>query len=113
MPNLPEVTIAILLRGEPPAEALLGLEKRGIGLGLHTGIGGRVESGETPFRKMWHDYSFWLRRALQDQDVTATFIYSLDNKTVASVQQGVARSTFEAAQQLAEADPAGGAFRGA
>ena len=47
MSNPTEVTIALLLRGTPAAEILLGWKKRGIGESLFTGIGGRVELGET------------------------------------------------------------------
>ena len=31
---------------------------------------------------MWHDYSFWLPRAIQGQNVSGTFTYASNNKTV-------------------------------
>lgn len=36
-----------MIRGNPPAEVLLGLKKIGFGAGNVTGIGGRVEAGES------------------------------------------------------------------
>jgi len=36
-----------MIRGNPPAEVLLGLKKTGFGAGNVTGIGGRVEAGES------------------------------------------------------------------
>lgn len=40
-------TVCFLLRGAAPQEVLLGYKKRGFGAGKITGIGGRVETGET------------------------------------------------------------------
>lgn len=40
-------TVCILIRGNPPAEILLGLKKIGFGLGKVVGFGGRVEAGES------------------------------------------------------------------
>ena len=42
-----EMTLCVLVRGEPPHEVLLGLKKRGFGAGKHAGFGGGVEAGET------------------------------------------------------------------
>ncbi|MCX6356247.1 MAG: 8-oxo-dGTP diphosphatase [Candidatus Aureabacteria bacterium] len=40
-------TVCFLIRGNMPAEVLLGLKKKGFGAGKITGIGGKVERGET------------------------------------------------------------------
>lgn len=40
-------TVCFLIRGDPPAEILLGLKKIGFGLGKIVGFGGRVEAGES------------------------------------------------------------------
>lgn len=48
MPQPTEVTIGILVRGDPPKEVLLGWKKRGLGQAQYAGIGGKVETGETP-----------------------------------------------------------------
>ena len=45
-PGLPEATLLFLIRGDPPAEILLGYKKTGFGQGKWGGIGGKVESGE-------------------------------------------------------------------
>ncbi len=39
--------MCLLMRGEPPNEVLLGYKKNGFGAGKYTGIGGKVEEGET------------------------------------------------------------------
>jgi 8-oxo-dGTP diphosphatase len=41
---------------------------------------------EIPYEKMWHDYSYWLPRAIRGQNITGTYIYASDNKTVQAVQ---------------------------
>ena len=43
---------------------------------------------QIPYETMWHDYSFWLSRAIQGQDVTSTFTYAADNKTVQTARLG-------------------------
>jgi len=43
---------------------------------------------EIPYEKMWHDYSYWLPRALEGQDATSTYAYAADNKTVQMVRLG-------------------------
>ena len=42
-----EMTLCLLVRGEPVREVLLGLKKRGFGAGKYAGFGGKVEPGET------------------------------------------------------------------
>jgi 8-oxo-dGTP diphosphatase len=42
-----DVTLCLLVRGNPPAEILLGLKKAGFGAGKYNGFGGKVEAGET------------------------------------------------------------------
>lgn len=37
----------MLMKGDPPNEVLLGFKKTGFGAGKYTGIGGKVEPGET------------------------------------------------------------------
>ena len=41
-------TICIAIRENPDTEILLGFKKIGFGAGKYTGIGGRIEPGETP-----------------------------------------------------------------
>lgn len=43
-----QTTSCFLLQGEPPTHILLGFKKTGFGAGKFTGIGGKVEPGETP-----------------------------------------------------------------
>jgi 8-oxo-dGTP pyrophosphatase MutT (NUDIX family) len=40
-------TLCFLIRGNPPEKVLLGLKRVGFGAGKYTGIGGKVEAGET------------------------------------------------------------------
>jgi len=40
-------SVCLLIRGNPPAEVLLGLKKTGFGSGKYTGLGGKIEEGET------------------------------------------------------------------
>ena len=40
-------TLILLVRGDPITHVLLGYKKRGFGTGKYTGIGGKIESGET------------------------------------------------------------------
>jgi len=40
-------TVCFLIRGSPPAEVLLGLNKTGFGAGKVAGFGGRIEPGES------------------------------------------------------------------
>jgi 8-oxo-dGTP diphosphatase len=47
-PLVVETIICLLLKGNPPEEILLGFKKRGFGAGKYTGVGGKVEPGETP-----------------------------------------------------------------
>ena len=42
-----EVTICLLLKGNPPTHIPLGWKKTGLGNGKYTGIGGKIEAGET------------------------------------------------------------------
>jgi 8-oxo-dGTP diphosphatase len=42
-----DATLVLLVRGDPPAEILLGLKKAGFGQGKYGGFGGKVEAGET------------------------------------------------------------------
>ena len=42
-----DFTLCLLVRGDPPAEILLGLKKAGFGAGKYNGFGGKVEAGET------------------------------------------------------------------
>jgi 8-oxo-dGTP diphosphatase len=42
-----EATLCILVRGDPPAQVLLGLKKAGFATGKVNGIGGKIEPGET------------------------------------------------------------------
>jgi 8-oxo-dGTP diphosphatase len=42
-----QMTICILVSGDPAREVLLGLKKRGFGAGKFAGFGGKVEPGET------------------------------------------------------------------
>jgi 8-oxo-dGTP diphosphatase len=42
-----EMTLCVLVHGEPAREVLLGLKKRGFGAGKFAGFGGKVEPGET------------------------------------------------------------------
>ena len=42
-----ESTLCLPVRGDPPAEVLLGFKKAGFGAGKVTGFGGKVEPGET------------------------------------------------------------------
>ena len=43
-----EVTICLILKGDPPSHLLLGRKKTGLGQGKYMGPGGKVEPGETP-----------------------------------------------------------------
>jgi len=40
-------TLCFLMRGNPPSEVLLGFKKTGFGAGKYTGVGGKVEAGES------------------------------------------------------------------
>lgn len=40
-------TLCLLTKGSPPGQVLLGYKKIGFGAGKYTGIGGKVEPGET------------------------------------------------------------------
>jgi 8-oxo-dGTP diphosphatase len=42
-----QATLCFLIRGDPPAEVLLGLKKVGFGSGKYNGFGGKVEASET------------------------------------------------------------------
>ena len=42
-----DVTLCLLVRGDPPTDVLLGLKKAGFGAGKYNGFGGKVEPGET------------------------------------------------------------------
>src|SRR5687767_14703897 len=42
-----QATLCFLMRGDPPAEVLLGLKKVGFGGGQYNGFGGKVEASET------------------------------------------------------------------
>lgn len=42
-----DATLVFLVRGNPPAEILLGLKKSGLGEGKWNGFGGKVERGES------------------------------------------------------------------
>lgn len=42
-----DATLCFLIRGDPPAEILLGFKKAGFGVGKYNGFGGGVEAGET------------------------------------------------------------------
>jgi 8-oxo-dGTP pyrophosphatase MutT (NUDIX family) len=42
-----EVTICLLVKGNPPTQLLLGWKKTGLGQGKYAGLGGKVEAGET------------------------------------------------------------------
>lgn len=54
-----EATLCYLVRGNPPVEVLLGFKKMGFGVGKYTGIGGKVEAGETieetAVRELWEE----------------------------------------------------------
>ncbi len=41
-----QATLCFFVRGDPPAEVLLGLKKAGFGGGKYNGFGGKVEAGE-------------------------------------------------------------------
>ena len=41
-----EATLCLLVRGDPPAEILLGMKKVGFGRGKYNGFGGKVQAGE-------------------------------------------------------------------
>jgi 8-oxo-dGTP diphosphatase len=42
-----EATLCLLVRGDPPAEILLGMKKIGFGQGKYNGFGGKVQTAET------------------------------------------------------------------
>jgi 8-oxo-dGTP pyrophosphatase MutT (NUDIX family) len=42
-----DVTLCLLVRGDPPTEILMGFKKAGFGAGKYDGFGGKVEAGET------------------------------------------------------------------
>jgi mutator protein MutT len=42
-----DATLCFLIRGDPPAEILLGFKKAGFGVGKYNGFGGGIEIGET------------------------------------------------------------------
>jgi 8-oxo-dGTP pyrophosphatase MutT (NUDIX family) len=42
-----DVTLCLLMRGDPPNEILMGFKKAGFGAGKYNGFGGKVEPGET------------------------------------------------------------------
>jgi 8-oxo-dGTP diphosphatase len=42
-----QATLCFLIRGDPPAEVLLGLKKVGFGSGKYNGFGGKVEVSQT------------------------------------------------------------------
>ncbi|MGQ9683960.1 MAG: 8-oxo-dGTP diphosphatase [Anaerolineae bacterium] len=54
-----DTVLCFLVRGEPAAEVLLGLKKRGFGAGKYGGIGGKVEPGE--------EFSLAARRELAEE----------------------------------------------
>ena len=41
------VTLCLVVRGNPPTDILLGFKKAGFGAGKYNGFGGKLESGET------------------------------------------------------------------
>ncbi len=43
-----QATLVLLLKGDPPAEILLGLKKAGFAVGKWNGFGGKLEPGESP-----------------------------------------------------------------
>ena len=45
--DMRDVTLCLLVRGDPPEEILLGFKKVGFGAGKYNGFGGKVEGGET------------------------------------------------------------------
>jgi 8-oxo-dGTP diphosphatase len=45
-----DTTLVLPLRGQPPRQVLLGLKRVGFGAGKLTGLGGKIEPGETPER---------------------------------------------------------------
>jgi 8-oxo-dGTP diphosphatase len=47
IPLMRDATLCFLVRGNPPAEILLGFKKAGFGAGKYNGFGGKVEAGET------------------------------------------------------------------
>ncbi|MCI0394275.1 MAG: NUDIX domain-containing protein [Chloroflexi bacterium] len=47
-PAMSQATLCFLVRGDPPAELLLGHKKTGFGAGRYVGAGGKIEAGETP-----------------------------------------------------------------
>ncbi|MFN8440965.1 MAG: 8-oxo-dGTP diphosphatase [Caldilineaceae bacterium] len=42
-----DTTICLPMLGKPPNQVLLALKKRGFGMGKITGVGGKIEAGET------------------------------------------------------------------
>jgi 8-oxo-dGTP diphosphatase len=45
-----DTTLVLPVRDEPPRQVLLGLKRVGFGAGKVTGLGGKIEPGETPER---------------------------------------------------------------
>jgi 8-oxo-dGTP diphosphatase len=45
-----EMTACLLVRGQPPAEVLLGFKKVGFGAGKYAGFGGKIRPSESPSR---------------------------------------------------------------
>jgi 8-oxo-dGTP pyrophosphatase MutT (NUDIX family) len=45
--HMRDVTLCLLVWGDPPTDILLGLKKAGFGAGKYNGFGGKVEPGET------------------------------------------------------------------
>jgi 8-oxo-dGTP diphosphatase len=62
-----EMTLCVLVCGEPVREVLLGLKKRGFGVGKYAGFGGGVEPGETviqaAIRELQEETSITVSRA--------------------------------------------------
>ena len=47
MSRLSDRTLCLLVKGAPPVQVLLGFKKTGFGAGKYSGIGGKVEPGES------------------------------------------------------------------
>jgi 8-oxo-dGTP diphosphatase len=74
-----EATLCFPVRGKPPAEVMLGLKKVGFGAGKYTGIGGKVEAGETieetAVRELWEETGLRAATSALQKTARLTFYF--------------------------------------
>jgi 8-oxo-dGTP diphosphatase len=103
-----DATVCILVRGDPPAEILLGFKKAGFAAGKYNGIGGKVEPGEAVIEAAARELEEEVGVRVSQEDMQAvahlTFLFPARpewNQTVhaflANVWQGKPRESREMA----------------